>query len=69
MADDVASAECQGDRLRPGVNVQLGQDVLDVSPDRARADDEPGRDLRLGQALGKERQHLGFASGERAKAR
>ena len=52
MRDEVhAMGEC--DRLCTAVHVELAEQVLDVSADRARADHELLRDLRLVQALRK----------------
>ena len=55
-------------RLGPVAQAELGQHPADVGLDRLLADDEPGGDLRVGQALGDQPQHLGLARGQRGRA-
>ena len=61
---DEAASESERDCLRPGVNAELGQDVLDVRGDRLRADDELRRDLALSAAIGEEAEDLALAWAE-----
>ena len=42
------------DRLRPAPHTHLAHDPLDVCPDGLRAQDEPVRDLRLGETVDEE---------------
>ena len=46
-------------------DVKLGEDLVEVVLDRARADDQPRPDLEVGEAVAGETCHLGFLGGER----
>ena len=56
-----------GRRLHPAGNLQLGQDVADVDPDRLLADEQPLPDLAVGPALGHESEDLAFAPDDTAR--
>src|SRR5918996_4935937 len=64
---DQALAVGHGDGLRPRVDAELTQDVLDVRPDSLGADDQLARDLGLTPPLGEEPQHLQLPPGKYAR--
>src|SRR4029079_12867814 len=49
---DQAQTEADGDRVRPLVDAELGEDRLAVRADRRLGDAEQARDLRTARALG-----------------
>jgi len=57
-------AERHRDRLRPAVDAELLQDVLDVRADGLRLDRQAAGDLVLRQTLGEQTQDLGLSSCE-----
>ena len=67
MALDVGQTLLVRDRdgLSAAVDAQLRQDSLDVSCNRLRTDNELAGDLRLGQAPGKQLQHLFLTTRQR----
>src|SRR4051812_23727638 len=50
--------------LVPGVDVELGEDLVQVVLDGARAHEEPGSDLGVGQAIAGQPGDLGLPGGE-----
>src|SRR5258708_11315964 len=51
--------------LAAGGDADLGEDLAQVVLDRARADEQPGADLRVGQPLPRQPRDLGLLSGQR----
>ena len=53
-------------KLVAGADGELGEDQAQVVLDRARADEQPGADLRVGQALAGQPRDLGLLGGQLA---
>jgi hypothetical protein len=51
--------------LAAGADVGLGEDLAQVVLDRARADEQPGADLRVGRAVPGQPRDLGLLGGQR----
>src|SRR6202042_3808183 len=51
--------------LATGGDAELGEDVAEVVLGGARADEQPGADLRVRQALPSQPRHLGLLRGQR----
>src|SRR5918999_256783 len=60
--DRFAEGDCDG--MSPGVCLELGEDVPDVALHRLLTDEEPGRDVRVGHAVGEQLQDLALAHGQ-----
>jgi len=58
-----------GDGLGPAADLELTVDVVDVALDGALRDDQPIRDLLVGEARGNQAQHLQLALTERLDQR
>ncbi len=50
--------------LAAGADAELGEDLAQVVLDRARADEQPGADLRIGQAIPGQPGDLGLLGGQ-----
>ncbi len=61
---DEAGPERERDGLRAAVDAKLGEKVLNVGRNGLRADDQSRRDLRLGLALGEQREDLALTPAE-----
>ena len=61
---DEAALESHRHGLRPRVDTELGEDVLDARRDRLRADDELRRDLTLRSTFRQEAEDLALARAE-----
>lgn len=59
-----AFAPGPGDKPRSAIDVQFGEDVIQVRLDRGLAQDEGPGDLTIGQAVGHQTHHLNLPPGE-----
>src|SRR5258708_29299448 len=64
-ADGARVAGQDGVELAAGADAELGEDLAQVVLDRARADEQPGADLRVGQPLPGQPRDLGLLGGQR----
>src|SRR5262245_5234178 len=64
VASDQLMVDRVPDRGRPRGDAELAVDRAQVRVDRPRADDQPLGDLRVGQPLGDQAQHLDLAPGQ-----
>src|SRR5919109_215491 len=61
---DHAKTDAERGRFETGMDLELGEDVLDVGPDGVGAHAEPGADRLAVHALGQQRQHLSLPGSE-----
>jgi hypothetical protein len=57
----------EGRRLASALQIELGEYVADMMLNRLRRDEEPRRDLTVGQTFAKQGEDLAFAGGEISK--
>src|SRR5260221_13870492 len=63
--DGVRVAGQDAVELAAGADAELGEDLAQVVLDRARADEQPGADLRVGQPLPGQPRDLSLLGGQR----